>query len=174
MGNANCDTRLVPTRKRAPRGTKEAAQRIASAEPVSSAVLLLQDVAPRKARGSHRTGPQMILTKKISGETIATLQPAVSVPSILRLKPPSVNCLQPGDSTPVSMVAVQQVGHMVNFSTSWRTGRFQVWSCSAWISKHIVWWTCAHARHRAAIILILPCRGSRKLNRGPRFVFCRL
>ncbi len=60
-------------RKRAPRGMKELAQRQASAKPVSSAVLLLQDVAPKNdgCQGSHTTGPEMTLTT-FSSETIAT------------------------------------------------------------------------------------------------------
>ena len=88
-------------RRRAPRGMKNLIHPRASAEPVSSALLLLQDVAPGNAgsRGSYETGPQMTLTK-ISGETTATHQPAISVPSILRLQPPSVKSLQPGDSMP--------------------------------------------------------------------------
>ena len=102
-------------RKRAPRGMSEFAERIASAKPESSAVLLLHDVAPRNAgnQGSHTTRPQMILTK-FSGETIATAQPAISVPSILRLRP-SVKSLQPGDSLPVSLVVIRQVGSMGKF-----------------------------------------------------------
>ena len=46
---------------------------MASAKPVSSAVLLLQEVAPRnaRARGPHTTGPHMIRTK-LSGETTST------------------------------------------------------------------------------------------------------
>ena len=35
------------------------------------------------------------------------------MPSMLRLKPPSVKSLQPGDSEPVSLVVVRQVGNMV-------------------------------------------------------------
>ena len=95
---------------------RELAQRIASAKPVSSAVLLLQDLAPRNAGGreSRTTGPQRIRTT-ISGETTATLQPAISVRSTVRLKPPSEKSLQPGDSKPVSLVVIRQVGNVVIF-----------------------------------------------------------
>ena len=54
----------------------------------------------------------MTLTK-LSGETtVATPQPAISVPS-LRLKPPSVKSLQPGDSIPVSLAVIRQVGDII-------------------------------------------------------------
>ena len=95
---------------------RELAQRMASAKPVSSAVLLLQDLAPRNAGGreSRTTGPQRIRTT-FAGETTATLQPAISVRSTVRLKPPSEKSLQPGDSKPVSLVVIRQVGNVVIF-----------------------------------------------------------
>ena len=68
-------------RKRAPRGMKQLTQRIASAKPVSSAVLLLQDVAPKKIMAKQSQHPQR----------------AISEPSTWRLKPPSVKTLQPGE-----------------------------------------------------------------------------
>ena len=71
------------------------------------------------------TGPQRIRTK-LSGETAAILQLAASVPPPWRLKPPSVKSLQPGESMPVILVVVRQVGNMVNFSSAWAAGRLQV------------------------------------------------
>ena len=70
-------------------GKKETAQRIASAKAVSSAVLLPAGRGPQGTLvDGHRTGPQMTRTK-ISGETIATPQLAISLPSILRFELPS-------------------------------------------------------------------------------------
>ena len=73
-------------RRRAPPGMKTVAQRRASAKPVSSAVLLIQDVGPGNAgsQGLHTTGPSMTL--KFSGETIATPQLVISVPFNIALE----------------------------------------------------------------------------------------
>ena len=79
-----------------------------------SGVVAAQELAPRNAGGreSRTTGPQRIRTT-FSGETTATPQPAISVRSTVRLKPPSVKSLQPGDSKPVSLVVIRQVGNVV-------------------------------------------------------------
>ena len=74
--------------------------------------------------GSHEAGAQRIRTK-LSGETAAVLQPANSVPSTGRSKPPSVKSLQRGDSIPVILVAVRQEGNMEKIS-AWVTGRLRV------------------------------------------------
>ena len=94
-----------------PRGMKKLIDVMASAKPVSSAVLLLQEVVPKNAgcSGSQTTGPQRIWTK-LSCDTAVIPEPAASVPSRLRLKLP-VDSLQPGNSIPVNLVVTRQVGN---------------------------------------------------------------
>ena len=65
-------------------------------------------------------------SNNISGETTATPQPAISVRSTVRLKPPSVKSLQPGDSKPVSLVVIRQVGNIVKKNLAWGAGRHRV------------------------------------------------
>ena len=76
-------------------------------------LLLLHEVAPKNAgcRGSHATWPHKRRTQ-LSGETAAIHRPANSEPSAWRLKPPSGKGLHPGDSFPVILVVVRQVGNM--------------------------------------------------------------
>ena len=99
-------------RTRSPRGMKKLIDVMASAKPVSSAVLLLQEVVPKNAgcSGSQTTRPQRIWTK-LSCDTAVIPEPAASVPSRLRLKLP-VDSLHPGDSIPVNLVVTRQVGNM--------------------------------------------------------------
>ena len=84
-----------------PQGMNKCTHLMASANPVSSAALLLQEVAPTRARcsGSETTGPQRIWTM-FSGETAAIPHPAASVPSGLRLELPSVKRIQTGGFDP--------------------------------------------------------------------------
>ena len=87
-----------------------------SAKPVSSAVLLLQVVASKKAERcvSHITGLQRAQTK-LSGDTTIMPLPATSLPSTWRWKPPSVKSLQPVESIPFNLVMARQSGNIENF-----------------------------------------------------------
>ena len=55
----------------------------------------------------------MTLTN-LSGETIATPPAGDFCAFDVASKPPSVKSLQPGDSTPVSLVGIRQVDNTVN------------------------------------------------------------
>ena len=137
------------------RGIKKLIHVRASAKPVSSAVLLLEDATPENARwrGSHVTGPQRIRTR-LSGETAGIPQPAALVPTAWRLKPPCVKSLQLGDSIPVILTAASwQHGELFSALAKRKASGL---SCSGLKPKHIVWYVWAHAGHREVIILILP------------------
>ena len=132
-------------RTRAPRGMKKLAHLKASAKTMSSAVLLLQDVAPKTPVAGDHT--------KLGHK---------------RSEPPSVKSLQSGDSMPVILVVVRQVGNMVNFFFGLGNRKASGLSLSTSSGR------CAHTGHRAVIILILPYISSLKLRPGPRLVLRRL
>ena len=89
---------------------------MASANPASSAALLLQEVGPQRAgcRGSQATRPQRIWTM-FAGETAAIPHPAALVPSGLRLELPSVKRIQTGGFDP---------SHPCGDAAGWQHGGF--------------------------------------------------
>ena len=119
------------------------------------------------------TGPQRIRTK-LSGEAAAVPQPAASVPPAWRLKPPSMKSLQLGDSIPVILIEIRQVGNMENCFFVLGNRKASCLSCSRLKPKHIVWYVWAHTGHKAVIILVLPYVNSLKLRPMPRWVLRKL
>ena len=145
---------------------------MASANPVSSAVLLLQEVAPKNAgcSGSQTTGPQRIWTR-FSGETS-------SIPS--RAHQCRQDCVETSisEQPPSRGFDPRQPG---GNAAGWQHGEFccglgsrKALSCSGKKPKHFVWYVWAHAGQRAVIISILPHVSSVKLRPRRRWVLRRL